>query len=274
MSDEPSGRPGRARRRTSTAPEPILGDLQRERWRADLVAVRTQHYHAPRGGVAAELEPDAVIADLEVSGPALAPQLAARIAAMGPRITTELLVLVERAVVADDNRPDWSAHHALAMLAYLRDPATLPRLLGLVNRPENVWLTPKLTTALRAFGRDLVEPAIATYRSTSDADHRALLLEVLTGSRVTDPRIRDLCCEWLELEPAFGADMLVDYGDPAAVEVLRARLSEPTAEPLDDEHLVALYAAIECLGGTLTPFEEARAERAIATLTQRDDTGS
>src|SRR5688572_23006647 len=116
MSDEFSVRPGRARRRTNTAPEPILGDLERERWRASFAAVRPQPYRFPRSSLPVELETDAVIAELEASGPALAPGLAARIAAMGPRIASQLLDLVEREASNGGERPHSGALHALVML--------------------------------------------------------------------------------------------------------------------------------------------------------------
>lgn len=265
MSDDISAR-RRVRRRTNTAPEPIVGDLERERWRAEMAAVRMPTYRLPRGGMAADVEPDAMVMELESSGAELAPGLAARIAAMGPRITSQLLELVEREARIGGGPPSWGALHALAMLGHLRDGATLPRLLDLLRHATESWLASKLTTALRSFGRTLVDPAIAAYRSTDDPNHRALLLEVLTGSRVTDPRIRDLCCEWLANEPAFGADMLVDYGDPIAIKDLRSRLSSPESGSLADEHVVALYAAFELLGGTMTIPDQERMERAMKSL--------
>ena len=141
----------------------------------------------------------------------------------------------------------------------------MPRLLSLLGVPMDRMITSKVAVTLRCFGHAFVEPAITAYRAAEDANHRALVLEVLTASRVTDARIRELCCEWLENEPAFSADMLIDYGDPAAVAALRNRLARmPEVAP--HEHVVALCNAIEILAGKLSPAEDSRAERAREAL--------
>jgi hypothetical protein len=74
--------------------------------------------------------------------------------------------------------------------------------------------------------------------------------------------VLDILLRVHEEDMLLGAMLLAGYGDPAALPALhqafaRYRVTD-TDSPLASQTLIELRGAIECLGGTLTPAEQAK----------------
>jgi hypothetical protein len=103
--------------------------------------------------------------------------------------------------------------------------------------------------------------------ATSD-DQRAAIADVLSGLQVRDPRIFAALLRTLEADPALGAGLLVEYGDPAALPHLGVALDGWAVDDdgglLANGEIIELAAAIEELGGTLSEDQVRKARAAGA----------
>ena len=85
--------------------------------------------------------------------------------------------------------------------------------------------------------------------------------------RVRDDRILAALLVQLEVEPEGTAGDLADYGDDAALPALRLAFDKyelvDSESPLANHTLVELRAAIEELGGSLSPGQRAKLERGL-----------
>jgi hypothetical protein len=83
---------------------------------------------------------------------------------------------------------------------------------------------------------------------------------------VRDDRIREALVAELEVEPDLGAMHLASYGDASVVPLLHAAFDRhpiERGEAFANQALIELEAAIEDLGGELTPAQKDKVERAI-----------
>ena len=106
--------------------------------------------------------------------------------------------------------------------------------------------------ALRALGARALEGCVAAYAASRDAV-RDRLAGVMSRWGLHDERIYDALLDTLQRTPELGANYLVDYGDPRAVEVLAQTDTLPirAGDNLLANHVfIELRCAIEDLGGT------------------------
>ena len=89
----------------------------------------------------------------------------------------------------------------------------------------------------------------------------------LAALRIRDDRILAALCEQLALDPEIGASDLAKYGDRRALEDLVRAYDGyqiiDTDHPFANQALTEIRAAIEDLGGTLTPTQERKYVQAM-----------
>lgn len=106
--------------------------------------------------------------------------------------------------------------------------------------------------------------AAAYHRAGSHS--KPYLAEVLSMTGLEDDRVLDMLVDFLSLDPGYGATCLAEYGDerglPALYRALDSAVVATTNDPLDNHPVLDLAAAIEILGGELTPAQQAKREQA------------
>jgi hypothetical protein len=156
--------------------------------------------------------------------------------------------------------------HAAALLGELFAlPALEPLLDILATADKQTPLHEALTHALTPLGRPLVAPILARL-PTAIGNYRHELWTLLAGVGVRDPRVFAQLLTVLAESPGKGAMHLADYGDPDALPDLSRALDAcwvALADEVPVGHAVfELRDAIVDLGGTLTPAQQAKYERA------------
>ena len=121
-------------------------------------------------------------------------------------------------------------------------------------------------SAVKAIGPRALEPALSAFASCRDPEGRSRLGDVLAHLSVRDDRVLDALVRNLEDDVSLAAGNLVEYGDPCALPALAAAFD---AAPVEEDEpslasnldVIELAAAIEALGGVLTPERRAKLER-------------
>ena len=174
------------------------------------------------------------------------------------------------ALIGDED--EYLASLAVELLVGLRAVEVVePALAALEVAEPAGWLADAVFRLLPLLGAAVVEPALRRYAENTDDEVRRDLAAVLCDAGVRDERIFAVLVEVLERDPDHGASCLHGYGDPAALPHLHRAFA---ACHLDEEGVLAnqvvveLQAAIEVLGGKLTPDEERKFDRAMAPRTQ------
>jgi hypothetical protein len=165
----------------------------------------------------------------------------------------------------------WASAQAGMILGEVGDPRAIePLLRALAVCDRETTFHDKLILALERFGQAAVAPALAAHDVSDDPELRGDVLCALSSSGARDERLFALLMEALEAEHRSGTwgiapANLAEYGDPRAlgrlVEVFDA-LPEELETPVDDQIIFELEDAIETLGGTLTPPQAERVEKA------------
>jgi hypothetical protein len=166
-----------------------------------------------------------------------------------------------RALVSPELRnPDgpaegWPPVHAVDCLVDLREERALAALLeSLVESDGDELVHERLLDRLPDYGDALVEPALAVAAELDDPETVDALATVLANAGVHDDRIWELLVEVFEDEPAFGATLFADYGDPRALPLVKGaldRFDPDPAHPLARLDLEEMIEAYEDLGGTI-----------------------
>jgi hypothetical protein len=144
-------------------------------------------------------------------------------------------------------------------------PGLVPWMLHLVRRQPDDHVVPYLADSLAACGSAATDAACASFADSEPGDPiRPWLAEIAAhaGSR-TDEALAVLVL-YLQDDPVHAAQLLADYGDPAAVAPLVMEFDATTTigPDADPQTLVMLGSAIGALGGEL---DAARAERLDAS---------
>jgi hypothetical protein len=171
--------------------------------------------------------------------------------AAGAPILPALIALVEDALTDDQRDLGWAPLHAIDLLGALEDARALPVLLRCLDLEDELDLrVEQAEAALRALGARALEGCVMSQWGLHDERIYAALLDTLQRT------------------PELGANYLVDYGDPRAVEVLAQTFDTLPIRAGDNllaNHVfIELRCAIEDLGGQLTTAQQDKFAQADA----------
>jgi hypothetical protein len=189
--------------------------------------------------------------------------------AAGAAILPALIALVEDALADDQRDLGWAPLHAIDLLGVLEDARAVPVLLRCLDLEDELDLrVEQAEAALRALGARALEACVAAYAASPQDAFRDRLAGVMSQWGLHDERIYAALLDTLQRTPELGANYLVDYGDPRAVEVLAQTFDTLPIREGDDllaNHVfIELRCAIEDLGGQLTAAQQHKCAQADA----------
>ena len=162
----------------------------------------------------------------------------------------------------------WAPAHAARLLGELRAVDAIEPMLSRLG--QTTWedvLRDCLLRALPQIGAPVVEPALRAWAESNDEDFKVSVASVLARSGVRDERIFEVLLDELTNEPSHAPGALAEYGDVRALPYLANAFDGyeivPGDRPFANQDLVELRAAIEELGGLLTPAQEEKYARAL-----------
>ena len=157
--------------------------------------------------------------------------------------------------------------HASRLLGELGAAGAIePLLRQMVDTTWDEILHDTIIQVMPKFGAAVVEPALRLLGETDDPEVRHSVRAVLSDVGVRDDRILETLVAELEAEPDLGAMHLASYGDPSVLPLLHAAFDRHPVvrgEVFANQALIELEAAIEDLGGELTPAQKDKVERGI-----------
>lgn len=165
-------------------------------------------------------------------------------------------------------RRGYAPVHAVWLLTELRAESAIESMLDVLAETEwDTILHDAIIQALPRFGAVVLEPTLRAYEDDRYGECRYSLASIVAALRIRDDRILAVLCDQLARDPELGASDLAHYGDPRALEdLVRAydRYQIIDADhPFANHALTEIRAAIENLGGTLTPAQERQYVRAM-----------
>ncbi|WP_309892122.1 SEC-C domain-containing protein [Archangium sp.] len=199
-------------------------------------------------------------------GRELPPSLRSDILSRGSEVVAPLIALLADPSLDDVDAvgEGYAPLHAAQLLGELRAPEAIGPLLEALSRTEPGYLLYEdVRCALEGLGSAVVPQAFALLARTEEPGYREDLLCVLAHSGVKEERIFEALCEQLRTGDGVpAAANLAEYGDPRAIEPLTQALStlelEPPDRPFANQLVIELAGAIEELGGSLEPLQQAR----------------
>jgi hypothetical protein len=215
---------------------------------------------------------EALVRLLIDAGEEMPARLRERILSLGPAVVPPLIALLEDEALALETAPGegWAPIHAADLLGELHVvEAVGPMLRRLENDDVGSILRDSVMQALPALGAPALEPILSAHAAATDPLNRMTLAGILAQLGIQDDRIYQILIDELEHDTEPGAMHLADYGDPRAIPLLSAALDafEPVNSDSDlmaNHVVVELEAAIERLGGDLTPEQKQKAQRIFA----------
>jgi hypothetical protein len=220
--------------------------------------------------IGAANDAEALVRLLIDAGQHLPPRLRQRILTFGPTVVAPLVALMEDEELSFDTAPGegWGPIHAVDLLGELRaEEAIEPMVRLLAETDWDTIIHDRLLQALPRLGPPALEPTLAAYAAATDPHLRSHYCSVLANLGVRDDRIYAALLEDLDRDLVLGSGHLAEYGDPRALPVLIAaldRFESQGDEPFANQGLIELEAAIEDLGGELTPEQREKVERILA----------
>ena len=206
-----------------------------------------------------ELDPESTIRRLLRAERQLPETARAAILAMRE---TAVPVLLE---IAKHHADGWAPVHAVRLLGELRVAGAIEPMLRVLAETNGLdMLHDAASAALPELGESVLEPALRAYAENLDPSFRASVASVLARIGVRDERIFCALLEILDRSPSHAGDM-AEYGDTRALPFLARAFDayEVRDSAFANQDLIELYAAIEELGGTLTPGQEAKYRSAL-----------
>lgn len=162
-----------------------------------------------------------------------------------------------------------AAVEAALLARELRLAPAVPSLVECVRRlPDADPLALAAADAVATMGDASVDELLAAYERCSTAEERERLVEVLARTRIADDRILAALQRLLDDTPEHAAFHLIEYGDPRALPALFRALDRAAPHAADPDsslaggHVLTLGMAIEALGGTLGPSQDAKVAEA------------
>lgn len=211
----------------------------------------------------------AVVLDLLTKGKDFPEESRTQILELGDLAVPALINILEdgELQVQESLGDGWASLHAADLLGELRTPEAIDPMLQLLSDTDSIDIIHgTLMEALAELGESVLEPALKAYSETDDDDYRRSLCYVLSRLGVHDDRVFTILLDLLAADPEPGAMCLTDYDDPDAIEHLSRCFDEQKldkkAGPLSNHVFVELRCAIEELGGSLIPEQQAIYDRA------------
>jgi hypothetical protein len=194
-----------------------------------------------------------------------------RIVALGPAAVPPLLEIFNDTSLHPEDSPGqgWAPIHAVKLLELLRATEAIDSLIStLAETTFDEIINGRIVQALEAMGQAALEPVLDAYAKDDDRDFRSALSSVLAGLKVKDERIFAILLDELAAEPGFAAGRVAEYGDPRAIPPLvqafdNYEVKADPDNPLANQDMVEIKAAIEDLGGKLNDIQQARFDRAM-----------
>lgn len=222
------------------------------------------------------------VIDLLCTGEHLDAAHAREIIASGDAVAPFLIeLMLDDELAAEGARGEgYAPVHAARLLGELRAESAIEAMLRRLRDTDwNDLLHNALLVSLPRIGAAVVEPALRAYERSEQPYFRSIVASVLSETCVRDERIFELLVQRLSIEPDAAAMCLASYGDPRAVAHLGRAFDEFRLERgehlMSNQALIELRAAIEKLGGVLTPEQEAKSSVAIdARMTWRNNASS
>jgi hypothetical protein len=212
---------------------------------------------------------------LFAAGEQLPSSLKDRIVSLGSEAVPLLLEILADEDLLDSDAPGsgWAPVHATTLLADLGAVDSIEPMLHLLSLTEPGYIMyDQLLFALPRLGPAVLEPALRAYQESPDAEYWESICAVLSRLELKDDRIFSILVQQLERTPDLGAGYLADYGDPRALRHLSRAFDRMQIE--EDDHLLAnqslieIQAAIEDLGGALSPPQQAKFNGVIESRNQ------
>lgn len=225
------------------------------------------------------MQTSSVAEPLIVAGEHLPPEAANRILQQGRAVVPRLLEIFEKGesgpLQGGPVPMGWAPAHAAELLSKLAAAEAIEPMLRVLSsaRPEDP-LSAVLVDALAAMGPAALEPVLRAHAASTEPAYRDALCTVLTRLGTRDDRILDALLALLARERGLGAAFLAEYGDSRALPHLSRALDGCEIDDhggwLANMEAVELRAAIEDLGGALTPTQRERLARAWPDPPRRD----
>jgi hypothetical protein len=185
--------------------------------------------------------------------------------ALGAEAVPPLIAMLTDASLQPEDSPGdgYARERAASLLGDLGAVEAIEPMLDVLRTTDGLTATHEaVLEAIVRLGPAVLEPVLLAYAGSTDPKLRFSLASALSRMGHHDPRILSALVEYLPENPDHGAGCLADYGDPAALPALHAALA---AQPVDrspsllgNHEIIELCAAIEDLGGTLAPSQEAK----------------
>lgn len=215
------------------------------------------------------IEPERLL-DILSAGKELSVEGKRELLGHGEAVIPGLVQILLDAGLADvDARGDgYAPVHAAELLGELGAVVAIePMLQRLRETHWDTILHDRILLALPRIGAPVVEPVLRAHDDSQDPEVRNELAGVLAEVGTRDERIYVRLLGGLATDPGSAAGNLAVYGDRRALEPLLVAFD---ALPVtDDPHwaanqdLIELREAIQDLGGTLTPAQEAKCALAL-----------
>jgi hypothetical protein len=214
-------------------------------------------------------EAPTTVKDLLLEGrPTLSPSRQARILAAGAAAVPALVEVLTRRELCWKDAPGegYAPLHAARLLGEMRAPeaaAPMLRMLGITSWDEEIHHT--LLALLPHLGEAVVDPALDVLEASEHPNLRRSVLAILSELGIDDDRVRGAFTSLLDDEAELAARYLADHGEASVIPLLRRAFDrQPTSnDGWVIRALIELRAAIEHLGGALTPQQLERFERAM-----------
>ena len=149
--------------------------------------------------------------------------LAEKIRALGSAAGPRLLEICLDGKLREDDAPGegYAPLHALELLVDLQFIDAIEPLIGLMFKLEPITLLrDRLSSLISCFGAAALEALLEEYERLADYEDKKSCLRLLSDLQVRDPRIFALLQETFKRDAGQGIELLVTYGDPAAVPLL------------------------------------------------------
>ena len=196
------------------------------------------------------------------------------ILSLGSAAVPGLIEVVEASARAEDP-PSQGAFSAAWLLAELEaSDAVRPLFRLLAHTQLHGVAIDDLIEALCCFGVNAVEPGLEAYAAAADEELRAGVCDILAAVGVSDDRIFAALCRELETNGDHGAMLLARYGDRRALPLLSAEFERRPIDgknPYRNHVFIELKAAIEELGGELSPAQREKLNEARERSRQPDE---